>query len=365
MLNAMKRVVFVMIALTAAITVQATANLSAEARRAKVEAVALQKTGITAIDGIKVGHFTLKTKSTGCTVVLTEAGATGGVDVRGAAPGTRETDLLNPQNAVEQVHGIVLTGGSAFGLDVATGVMKYLEERKVGFPFGGAYVPIVPAAVIFDLPVEGKYLIRPDASCGYEAAKAATAGPVAEGTIGAGAGATVGKFAGGGKSMKGGIGTASITLKNGLTVAAIVVTNAAGDIIDPANGKIVAGARGADGKTFIDARVILRSGGTPAARAGENTTIGVVATNAKLTKAQAQRMASMAHDGIARAIYPAHTMVDGDTVFGIATGGYSGEVNMTIIGGLAAEAMSDAILRSVREATGLPGIPSVRELAKQ
>lgn len=323
------------------------------------------RTGLTAIDGIKVGHFTLSTKPTGCTVILTEAGATGGVSVRGAAPGTRETDLLDPTNVVEQVHAIVLSGGSAFGLDSASGVMRYLEERKVGFPFGGAYVPIVPAAVIFDLPIAGKPLIRPDATCGYEAARSATSGPVAEGSIGAGAGATVGKFAGGGKPMKGGIGTASITLPSGLTVAAIVAVNAAGDIVDPATGQIVAGARGADGTTFLDARVVMRSGTIDRPRPGENSTIGVVATNAKLTKAQAKKIADMAHDGYARAIVPVHTMADGDTIFTIATGSMSGDPNITLIGALAADVMAQAILRGVQEAKGLPGIPGVRDLGRQ
>src|SRR6478735_36063 len=210
--------------------------------------------GLTAIDGIRVGHHTLTERPTGCTVVLIEKGATGGVAVRGSAPGTRETDLLDPSNLVEQVHAIVFAGGSAFGLDAASGVMRYLEEQKVGFPFGGAYVPIVPAAVLFDLPVGGKPMIRPDASCGYTAAQAASDGPIAEGSIGAGAGATVGKFGPGNGGMKGGIGTASITLPNGLTVAALVAVNAAGDIVDPSTGQIVAGKLAADGHTFVDAR---------------------------------------------------------------------------------------------------------------
>lgn len=322
--------------------------------------------GLTVVTGIRVGHHTLTERPTGCTVILAEKGATAGVAIRGSAPGTRETDLLDPSNIVEQVHAIVFSGGSAFGLDTASGVMRYLEERKIGFPFGGAYVPIVPAAVLFDLPVGGKPLIRPDAACGYTAAKAATDGPVAEGSIGAGAGATVGKFGGGGKAMKGGIGTASITLPSGLTVAALVAVNAAGDIIDPANGRIVAGARGADGQTFLDARKILRSGGTVAqSRPAENTTLGLIATNAKLTKAQARKIAEMAHDGFARTIVPAHTMADGDTIFAIATGTSAVEPNITVIGGLAAEMMADAILRAVREATGLPNYPAVRDLKRQ
>jgi L-aminopeptidase/D-esterase-like protein len=260
------------------------------------------------------------------------------------------------------VHAIVFSGGSAFGLDAASGVMRYLEERKVGFPFGGAYVPIVPAAVLFDLPIGGKPLIRPDASCGYAAAQAATTGQIAEGSVGAGAGATVGKFGPGNGGMKGGIGTASITLPNGLIVAALVAVNAVGDIVDPATGQIVAGRRGPDGHTFVDARKFLRSGGAITERAGENTTLGLIATNAKITKAQAKKIAEMAHDGFARTIVPAHTMNDGDTIFALGTGGFTGDANITIIGGLAAEAMSDAILRAVRAATGLPDYPAVRDL---
>jgi len=297
-------------------------------------------------------------------VVLVEKGATGGVAVRGSAPGTRETDLLDPSNLVEQVHAIVFAGGSAFGLDAASGVMRYLEERKVGFPFGGAYVPIVPAAVLFDLPVGGKPMIRPDASCGYAAARAATDGPIAEGSVGAGAGATVGKFGGFGNAMKGGIGTASITLPSGLTVAALVALNAAGDIVDPSTGKIVAGVRGPDGHTFVDARTILRTGATAPQRPGENTTLGLIATNARVTKAQARKIAEMAHDGFARAIVPAHTMNDGDTIFAIGTGAFTGDANITILGGLAAEVMQDAILRAVREATGVPNFPAIRDLRK-
>lgn len=321
--------------------------------------------GVTAIEGIRVGHHTLTERPTGCTVIVVEKGATGGVAIRGSAPGTRETDLLDPSNLVEQVHAIVFSGGSAFGLDAASGVMRYLEERKVGFPFGGAYVPIVPAAVLFDLPVGGKPLVRPDASCGYAAAKAATDGPIAEGSIGAGAGATVGKFGGsGGSAMKGGIGTASITLPSGLTVAALVALNAAGDIVDPATGQIVAGKRTADGRGFVDARKLLRTGTTVTERPGENTTLGLIATNARLTKSQARKIAEMAHDGFARAIVPAHTMNDGDTIFAIGTGSFTGDANVTIIGSLGAEVMADAILRAVREATGLPNYPAVRDLRR-
>lgn len=339
--------------------------LAATVALASMPAAQARPQGVTAIPGIKVGHHTLTERPTGCTVTLIEKGATGGVSVRGSAPGTRETDLLDPSNLVEQVHAIVFSGGSAFGLDAASGVMHYLEEQKVGFQFGGAYVPIVPAAVLFDLPIGGKPLIRPDASCGYAAAKAATNGPIAEGSIGAGAGATVGKFGGaGGSAMKGGIGTASITLTSGLIVSAMVAVNAAGDIIDPANGQVVAGHLAADGKTFIDARKVLRATAI-AERPGENTTLGLVATNAKLTKAQARKIADMAHDGFARAIVPAHTMNDGDTIFAIGTGDFAGETNVSTIGALGADVMAQAILRAVREATSLPGYPSVRDLGRK
>jgi L-aminopeptidase/D-esterase-like protein len=320
---------------------------------------------LTAVPGIKVGHHTLAERPTGCTVIVVEGeGAAGGVAQRGGAPGTRETDLLDPSNLVDKVNAIVLSGGSAFGLDAATGTVKWLEEHNIGWPTGVAKVPIVPAAILFDLPVGGKPNIRPTADCGYRAAAAASAAPVAEGTIGAGAGATVGKTGGANRSMKSGLGSYSITLPNGLTVGAIVAVNAVGDIIDPDTGKIVAGVRNPDG-TFADARTILRSGQSgQAPRPGENTTIGVVATNAKLTKTQAQRMALMADDGFARAIFPSHTMGDGDTVFALATGQWNGDANLTQIGALAADVMARAIVRAATEATGLPNLPAARDLKK-
>ena len=315
---------------------------------------------LTAVPGIKVGHFTLSERPTGCTVILTEAGATAGVDVRGAAPATRETDLLSPANLVQQVHAIVLSGGSAFGLDAASGVMRYLEEKKIGFAFGNAHVPIVPGASLFDLPV-GDARIRPTADCGYRAAGAATAAAVAEGSVGAGAGATLGKMAGLDRAMKGGIGSASIELSDGLIVAALVAVNAAGDVVDPATGQVVAGARTADGSGFADARAILRTR-TPQARPGENTTLGVIATNARLTKTQAMRVAQMAHDGFARAIYPSHTSNDGDTIFALATGSLAGDADVSRVGALAADVMATAIVRAAREATGVPGFPALRDL---
>ncbi len=319
---------------------------------------------LTAVPGIKVGHHTLTERPTGCTVVLAEAGVTAGVDVRGSAPATRETDLLSPVNLVQIAHAIVLSGGSAFGLDSASGVMRYLEERRIGFEFGPAHVPIVPAAAIFDLSV-GDGRVRPGADCGYQAARAATDAPVAEGSVGAGAGATLGKAGGMGRSMKGGVGSASITLPSGLIVAALVVVNAAGDVIDPANGQVVAGVRTADGKSFADARKMLRAGGpsgviTPAGR--QNTTLGVVATNARLTKTEATRVSQMAHDGYARALAPAHTPGDGDVIFTLATGERVHDGDAAQVGALAADVIADAIVRAARQATSVPGYPAVRDL---
>jgi L-aminopeptidase/D-esterase-like protein len=316
---------------------------------------------ITAVPGIKVGHHTLAERPTGCTVILAEAGATAGVDVRGAAPATRETDLLRPGNLVQVAHAIVLSGGSAFGLDSASGVMRYLEEKKIGFEFGRSHVPIVPAAALFDLSV-GDGTIRPTADCGYQAAKSASAEPVQEGSVGAGAGATVGKATG--RGMKGGIGTAAITLPNGLIVTALVATNGFGDIIDPSTGQIVAGARTADGKTFADARKLLRSGAIRFGTPRQNTTLGVVATNAVLTKTDATRVAEIAHDGFARAIVPVHTPVDGDTIFALATGSKTGAADVGQIGALAADVMAEAIVRAAREATSVAGIPAARDLRK-
>lgn len=317
--------------------------------------------GLTAVTGIKVGHYTLSERPTGCTVVVVEEGATAGVDVRGAAPGTRETDLLAPENLVEKVQAIVLSGGSAFGLDAATGVMRYLDEKGVGFDARVAKVPIVPAAVLFDLGI-GDPKIRPTAECGYRAATAATSEPVQEGNIGAGAGATVGKLMGPQRAMKGGLGSATITLPDGLTVAALVAVNAVGDVIDPSTGRVIAGLRTEDGKGLADVRALIRSGAVPRARPGQNTTIGVVATNARLTKTQATKVAQMAQDGLARALSPTHTPFDGDTVFALATGSHQGNVELLAVGALAAEAMADAIVRAVHAATGIPGYPAVRDL---
>ena len=318
--------------------------------------------GITAVPGIRVGHFTLPGGMTGCSVVLADGeGAVGGVSQRGGAPGTRETDLLDPLNLVERVNAIVLSGGSAFGLDAAQGVVKYLEEKNIGYKTNQGVVPIVPAAILFDLGFGGNKT-RPTADCGYRAAGAATDGRVAEGNVGAGAGATVGNLGGGLKPMKAGIGSAAIVLPTGLIVGAIVAVNAVGDVIDPATGNVVAGARNADGK-LADARKVRRAGAqTTAPRPGEHTTLGIVATNAKLTKAQASRMALMADDGLARALYPSHTLGDGDTVFALATGGWNGNADVTIVGALAADAMSEAILRAAVMAKTSGGLPAAADI---
>jgi len=327
----------------------------------------ITRNGITAVAGIKVGQYTMAGRPTGCTVVIVEGeGATGGVSQRGGAPGTRETDLLNPANMVDKVNAIVLAGGSAYGLDAATGVVKYLEEHKIGWNVGAAgVVPIVPAAILFDLGFGGDSKIHPTADCGYRAAESASSGSVAEGNVGAGAGATVGKIGGGRGAMKSGVGTASISLPSGLVVGAIAAVNAVGDIIDPETGRVVAGMRAADGKTLVDARKAIRSGAldrAAAPRAGENTTIVVVATNAKMTKAEISRVAIMADDGFARAIAPSHTVGDGDTVFTLATGRWTGTANPTIVGALAADAVSEAIVRAVSKAAPLGGLPAARDL---
>jgi L-aminopeptidase/D-esterase-like protein len=335
------------------------------ARQAGAPPRADARDGLTAVQGLRVGHHTLTERPTGCTVVLVEGeGAVGGVAQRGGAPGTRETDLLDPFNMVDRVNAIVLSGGSAYGLDAAQGVVRFLEERKIGWRVGSAgVVPIVPAAILFDLGFGGGPEIRPSADCGYRAASAAGAGPVTEGNVGAGAGATVGKLGAAGRAMKAGVGSASRAMPNGLVVAALVAVNAAGDVIDPESGRVVAGVRAADGKSLADVRQLLRSGAlAPVAAPGQNTTIGVVATNARLTKAQAGRLAIMGDTGIARAIVPSHTPGDGDTVFSLATGRWPGDANLTVIGALAADAMAEAIVRAAAAARRSGGLPSARDL---
>ncbi len=323
---------------------------------------ATQTNSITDIAGIEVGHHTLDARPTGCTVILAPAGAVGGVDVRGGAPGTRDTDLLDPVNTVQEVHGVVLSGGSLFGLDAVSGAVRWLEEHGTGLNAWGTTIPIVTGAILFDLGI-GDSSIRPGAECGYAAAEAASTGPVAHGSIGAGAGATVGKLAGMDRAMKGGIGTASIELPGGVIVGAIVAVSAVGDVVDPATGEIVAGIRNEDGSGFTDARQLILSRSGLVGASGENTTIGVVATNATLTKAEATKLAQMAHDGLARAVYPAHTPWDGDTIFALATGDVAGEPDLIVLGAVAADVFAEAILDAVRSAAGLEGIPSVSELS--
>lgn len=304
---------------------------------------------ITDVKGIRVGHAHDKRAVTGCTVILCEKGAVGGVDVRGGAPGTRETDLLNPKNLVEKVHAVYLSGGSAFGLDGTSGVMQYLEERNFGFDVGVTKVPIVCGAVIFDLDI-GDYKIRPDKKMGYKACENAKDSCAQMGNIGAGTGATVGKVFGCDFSMKGGLGTSSI--KTGeLVVGALVVVNCFGDVVDSNTGKVIAGALNEDKTGFVDTVKTITKTNNLSANHGKNTTIGVIATNANLTKAEANKVASMAHNGYARAIRPVHTMYDGDTIFCLSTGDIQEDI--TKVGILGAKAMEKAIVRAVKNAKSI------------
>ena len=318
---------------------------------------------LTSIGGIRVGHHTLAERPTGCTAILIERGVAG-ISQRGSAPGTRDTDMLKPTSAADHVDAIVLSGGSAYGLDAANGVMQWLDEHQSGWFGRGMEVPIVPAAVLIDLWVGGKPSIRPMADCGYRAAAAASRAAVAEGSVGAGAGATVGKLTGLDRAMKGGIGSAAIALPSGLRVAALAAVNALGDIVDPQTGAVVAGARDEDG-ALVDVRKLLRAGAPlQRTRIGENTTLVVVATNARMAKADVNRVALMADAGIARAVTPAHTLADGDTVFAVATGQWKGDADVSTIGALAADVVAGAIVRAATQANGVAGIPSVRDLRK-
>ena len=308
---------------------------------------------ITDIPGIRVGHDTNLEAGTGCTVILCDTPAVGGVDVRGGAPATRETDLLHPLHMVEEVHAIVLTGGSAFGLDAAGGVMRYLEEHSIGIDVGVAKVPIVPAAAILDLGF-GSASVRPDAASGYRACEQATAEAIPQGNIGAGTGATVGKLLGPGFMMKGGLGSASTRMDDGTLVGAIVVVNALGDVIDPQTQQVIAGARNP-------------LGGFIASNPFDNTTIAVIATSANLPKDATNKVAQMAHDGIAQVIRPAHTMFDGDTVFALALGTASQPKEaattasqVSMIGATAAATLARAILNAVRNASALHGVPAAQ-----
>lgn len=315
--------------------------------------------GITDIPGIKVGHYTDREAATGCTVILCEPGAVAGVDVRGSAPGTRETDLLRPMNLVEQVQAILLSGGSAFGLDAASGVMRYLEEQGFGYETIVAKVPIVPAAILFDLAI-GSSNIRPGDEEGYQACLAAGSGKVAEGCVGAGTGATVGKLLGMERATKSGLGTASQEIAEGIIVAALVAVNAFGDVIDPTSGRILAGLRHPENRSFLSTAELLKKGYKRRIPLPENTTIGVIATNARLNKEQANKLAQMAQDGIARTINPCHTMYDGDVLFALSFGDKVGDV--TVIGSVAAEVVAKAITRAVLQAETIAGIPAAKDI---
>lgn len=328
--------------------------------------------GLTDVPGLLVGHYTDLDAGTGCTVILTPQGAVAGVDVRGGAPGTRETDLLNPTCLVDRVHGIMLAGGSAFGLAAADGAMRWLEEQGYGFNVGVTRVPIVPAAILFDLIV-GRADVRPDAAAGYAACANAGAGPVVEGCVGAATGATLGKVRGVDRAMKGGLGTAAHHQEGGLIVAALAAVNAWGSVVDPATGRVIAGPRD-DAGELIDPPPLddlLNAAAPPAWSRRDvpaddpgalttNTTLAVVATNAALTKAQATKVAQMAHDGLARTIRPVHTPRDGDVVFALSQGEMAADVGL--VGALAAEAVAAAVVRGVWAATSLYGLPAARDV---
>lgn len=321
---------------------------------------------ITDVGALEAGHYTDTASATGCTVVLCRKGAVGGVDVRGGAPGTRETDLLRPGNLVERVHAILLAGGSAFGLAADTGVARFLEEQGVGFQVGEARVPIVSAAVLFDLGlVTGK--VRPGPDEGYQTCLNSSTGPLEEGSVGAGTGATVAKALGMGCALKEGVGTASYDLGQGIVVGALVAVNAYGGVVDHATGRCIAGPRSHDGAGLHDTVGLLLKEGPllPPDPFASNTTIGVVATNARLTKEEANFLARQAHDGLALTIRPSHTLHDGDTIFAMATGAAGGPCDRTRLSAAAVEVVAQAVIRAVRKARGLGGVPSVAELGHE
>ena len=329
----------------------------------------MASSAITDVQGIEVGHHTDPEAATGCTVVLCRGGAVAAADVRGGAPGTRETDLLRPGNLVQRAHAVLLSGGSAYGLEAAGGVMRYLEERGIGFKMGSHVVPIVPAAILYDLNLV-THSVRPGPQEGYQACQSSSGGPVEEGSVGAGTGATVAKILGMARAVKGGVGTAAARLPGGGTVGALVAVNAYGGVVDHASGDIVAGPRKERDQGFHDPieTVLSADAGEPATP-GVNTTIGVVATDLPLTVEQAYHLARISHDGLALTIRPCHTMADGDTMFALATGEGTGSTapssvrEMTRLGAAAVEVVAASVLRAVRAARGLGGVPSVGELA--
>jgi len=313
--------------------------------------------GLTDIPGIRVGHVSDYDAITGCTAILCEPGAVGGVDIRGSASGTQEIDALSPGHVADQVHGILLAGGSAFGLEAAAGVRRYLAQRRIGFRFGGEHIPIVPAAILFDLGI-GKPNVHPSLAMGEAAAAAATTDAVKEGCVGAGTGATVGKLFGMKQAMKGGIGSLTVTLPGGVLVSSLVAVNAFGDVRDPASGKILAGARkSADSREFANTEEQMKRGALPSGSGARNSTLAVVATNARLNKVQANKLAQFASLGMARTIYPVNTMNDGDIVFALSLGGLAADINT--LGVAAAEAVAEAIVRAVKSAKTLGGVPGL------
>lgn len=315
---------------------------------------------ITDVGGIRVGHYTDRAGVTGCTVILCEQGAVAGVDVSGSAPGTRETDVLRPGSLVEAVQAVLLSGGSAFGLDAAGGVMRYLEERGFGHETSCGKVPIVPAAILYDLNI-GSPMARPRADNGYKACLAASASEVAEGCVGAGTGATVGKVLGMERATKSGLGTASQEIGEGVVVAALVAVNAVGDVVEPRTGKIIAGPRDSNGNGFLSTSKLLKTTGFNKSLLLSNTTLGVVATNARLNKEEASRLARVAQVGIARTIDPCHSMYDGDVLFALSLG--EKRVHLDIVGLAAAEVVAIAITRAIFQAETISGVPAVRDLA--
>jgi len=312
--------------------------------------------GLTDIPGIRVGHVSDFDAITGCTAIICDAGAVGGVDIRGSASGTQEIEVLSPGHVADKVHGILLAGGSAFGLEAAAGVRRYLESQKVGFAFGGRHIPIVPAAILFDLAI-GKPGVHPNVSMGEAAAAAATPEAVKEGCVGAGTGATVGKLFGMRRAMKSGIGSWTVSLPGGVLVSALVAVNAVGDVRDPSTGKLVAGARkNPESRELADSEAEMKRGAVIGGGGG-NTTLGVVATNARLNKVQANKLAQFASLGVARTIYPVNTMSDGDTAFALSCGEEQADINT--LGVAAAEAIAQSILRSVRLAKTMGGVPGL------
>jgi L-aminopeptidase/D-esterase-like protein len=315
---------------------------------------------ITDIPGLRLGNAQDLDGATGCTVILFEQGAVAGVDVRGGAPGTRETDLLRPENLVERIHGVLLAGGSAFGLDAAAGVMEYLEQRGIGFDVGVAKVPIVVGAVLFDLAC-GDPRCRPDKAMGFQACLASETESFGEGSVGAGTGATVGKVLGLEYAMKGGLGAYCLRAGDVL-VGAVVAVNCLGDVIDPAEGRILAGTHREAPFSFLDSEAAMLGQQAATNRFAGNTTLGAIVTNARLTKAQATKLASMAQDGYARTMRPAHTMVDGDTIFALSVGDL--EMDLSTVGLLAARAMERAVVRAITQATTLGGFKCHQDLQR-